>query len=733
MKHHKLGFLVIFASSLVMLSTPAIHAAEYDILATITVGTSPRAIAFDSANNRMYVANYDSYDVSVISTATNTVIKTITVGTSPRAIAFDSANNRMYVANLGDASNSVSVISTATNTVIKTITVGSFPEGIAFDSANNRMYVANHGSNTVSVIRTSDNTVIDTIDVGSPDGIAFDSANNRMYVANSGDASNSVFVISTATNTVIKTITVGTNPQGIAFDSANNRMYVANNNLGNADTVSVISTATNAVIGTPIGVGNGPRTIAFDSANNRMYVVNSDSNDVSVISTATNTVIDTIYVGKNHPNGIAFDSANNRMYMTNSGANTVYVIDAGKPTKSAPAYEPEPTKCDTGTIFDEKTQTCIVPSDRTEFLKTYDPDGKKDPQNYINRYLNEPKYKAWFDKNWGSKYKNIYEAVGLPEPIKLQINKITCGLGTVSKNGLCIPDKNYKKPLSNTNPTERNSVTLMKKADAYFDYGWYDKAQKYYDDVLKLEPNNQNAIKGKNAAYNEKRDILFRLSIANLNSKPDDKLIAAAELTQLSDDLLRIHRISDAVKICNDAEKLDHRFPLQCKLHIAIVLGKFDEAQKYLKQLVDLFETSVDPFTVSDSQVLNVKRLEWTEKSLILYHLKKYDQLISYMDEYLSTTNQQQTLDSYLIKGLIYEKSGDNKKANYYLNIFFKYAGVAQQDRIDVTKAYYYSEFFQDYQKAKFYADKLSDDEFFAFKLDIAEHINSKTYRLPIR
>lgn len=86
-------------------------------------------------------------------------------------------------------------------------------------------------------------------------------------------------------------------------------------------------------------------------------------------------------------------------------------------------------------------------SDRTEFLKTYDPEGKKDPQHYVKRYLAESKYKTWFDKNWGSKYKNIYEAVGLPEPAKSQINKITCGLGTVSKNGLCIPDENYKKQL----------------------------------------------------------------------------------------------------------------------------------------------------------------------------------------------------------------------------------------------------------------------------------------------
>jgi YVTN family beta-propeller protein len=330
MKHHKLGFLVIFVSSLVILSTPAIHAAEYDILATITVGSGPSGIAFDSANNRMYVTNSGTNNVSVISTATNAVVgDPITVGTNPHGIAFDSANNRMYVTNyLG---NTVSVIRTSDNTVIgDPIGVGIFPRGIAFDSANNRMYVANGGSNNVSVISTATNTVTDTITVGTnPRAIAFDSVNNRMYVVNYH--SGTVSVISTATNTVIgDPITVGTTPHGIAFDSANKRMYVVNLVTNN---VSVISTATNTVVGDPIGVGNYPRAIAFDSVNNRMYVANHNSNNVSVISTATNTVIATITVGTN-PHGIAFDSANNRMYVTNYSSNTVSVIDTSPATAS---------------------------------------------------------------------------------------------------------------------------------------------------------------------------------------------------------------------------------------------------------------------------------------------------------------------------------------------------------------------------------------------------------------
>ena len=45
-------------------------------------------------------------------------------------------------------------------------------------------------------------------------------------------------------------------------------------------------------------------------------------------------------------------------------------------------------------------------------------DPKKDPQSYVKRYQNESAYKIWFDKNYGSQYKSIYEAVGIPEPSK---------------------------------------------------------------------------------------------------------------------------------------------------------------------------------------------------------------------------------------------------------------------------------------------------------------------------
>ena len=63
-----------------------------------------------------------------------------------------------------------------------------------------------------------------------------------------------------------------------------------------SNTISVINTATNAVIAT-IPVGIRPRIIVFTLDGTRAYVTNQNSNTVSVINTATNAVINTINVG----------------------------------------------------------------------------------------------------------------------------------------------------------------------------------------------------------------------------------------------------------------------------------------------------------------------------------------------------------------------------------------------------------------------------------------------------
>jgi YVTN family beta-propeller protein len=287
----------------------------------LSVGSSP-ALAAPTA--RAYVTNQGADSVSVIDTATNTVIATIPVGSGPRAVAVSPDGTRAYVTNL--ASATVSVIDTATNTVIATIPVGSGPRAVAVSPDGARAYVANQGPYTVSVIDTATNTVIETIPVGNqPSSVAVSPDGTRAYVANPGSAT--VSVIDTATNTVIATIAVGSSPQWVAVSPDGTRAYVASPGAG---TVSVIDTATSTVTAT-IPVGSSPRVVAVSPDGTRAYVANFGSGTVSVIDTATSTVIATILAGS-QPQEVAVSPDGSRAYVTNVSSGTVSVIDTATNT-----------------------------------------------------------------------------------------------------------------------------------------------------------------------------------------------------------------------------------------------------------------------------------------------------------------------------------------------------------------------------------------------------------------
>ena len=113
------------------------------------------------------------------------------------------------------------------------------------------------------------------------------------------------------------------------------------------------------------------------------------------------------------------------------------------PAPTTPTPTPSAPKCGTGTVFDQASGTCIVapavepepeaePEPELEPVPEKEeatgpktthipgfPDPTKDPQYYIDRYNNEPDYKAWFDRNFPDD--SIYEILGVTGPHKTHI------------------------------------------------------------------------------------------------------------------------------------------------------------------------------------------------------------------------------------------------------------------------------------------------------------------------
>ena len=143
-----------------------------------------------------------------------------------------------------------------------------------------------------------------------------------VYVVNS--ASNTVSVISSTTNTIIgPPVTVGTTPMGAAITPDNRWLYVVNHN---DETVSIIDTTTNTpttVVPLLSGTANlgNPTQVAITPDGTAAYVVGFGF--VAVINTATQNLDPTRTItGLNNPSAIAFSPDGTLAYISDSCTGT---------------------------------------------------------------------------------------------------------------------------------------------------------------------------------------------------------------------------------------------------------------------------------------------------------------------------------------------------------------------------------------------------------------------------
>ncbi len=308
-------------------------------------GLGPRGIAL--TNNKLYVANFLSNNVSVFNTSTNVLETTIELEGSVRSgrpddIAITPDGGYAYLATVY---NGIAVIETASNAIVATISIPKqdgtsaqlwdiaiTPDGVTpveayvASATTNAIYVINHadileqltpGSDAPAAINFAPNAT-NAIAVGrQPAGIAIDHAGEFVYVANhagriDGHNEHSISVIDMAKKENIYDIPGGTHPMGITIHPNGQYLYVKNvgpmhhsqredhisvikKTVNDADQVSKLGISPVTWMETKrIQVGIDPFAADLSSDNRYLYVVNYKSQNVSVIDTQTNEVVDTI-------------------------------------------------------------------------------------------------------------------------------------------------------------------------------------------------------------------------------------------------------------------------------------------------------------------------------------------------------------------------------------------------------------------------------------------------------
>ncbi len=358
------------------------------VTASLNIGVSPQAIAVNTVNDRVYVVGADTgSSVTVINAATNAVVSTVTDPNAQGsvAIAVNALTNKLYVANF--QSNNVTVINGISYGTTVTDPNAKGPTASAVNPVTNKIYVANYNSNNVTVIDGATNTTTTVTDTHAiqPIAIAVNEVTNKIYVANYG--SNNVTVIDGTTNSS----TTVTDPNAktawaVAVNPVTDTIYVAN---GNSNNVTVINGATNTVAATvadpkrqsPQRSGHQPcnqqdlriqcvqrnlrmidgatnltitindrnatgcAAVAVNSLNNQIYVANKNSNNISVIDGATSNTTTFTDSTAMFPWFVAVNPLTDKIYVANKNSNNVTVVNEPPTVPAASRWPRPPAVC----------------------------------------------------------------------------------------------------------------------------------------------------------------------------------------------------------------------------------------------------------------------------------------------------------------------------------------------------------------------------------------------------
>jgi len=282
----------------------------------------------DDSDNKVYVANYHTFNVSVISTVSHVLFYTLPTDADPIQVLADPPDDLVMVANSlyygthddcpgpCPANGTITFYSASSDALLNTVQVGVQPNSMALSPLSDDLYVANLGSSNISVISTNQERLVGSINIPSIELIA-DPTTGLVYSA-SGGISGTVSVIDSLNNTVVATVPVGSFPLGLLLDPWNGDLYVENQG---SNSITIISTATNRAIAV-VPVPSQPGLMTLDSTNGDVIVGCSEFSNarqfyngtLNVISPRSNALVRSLPVSA-YMYGMAEDNATGALYL----------------------------------------------------------------------------------------------------------------------------------------------------------------------------------------------------------------------------------------------------------------------------------------------------------------------------------------------------------------------------------------------------------------------------------
>lgn len=209
-----------------------IDMASGKITGAARVGAVPKFIAASPDGRWILVANWASWDLSVIDVATFREIERIGVGPEPRGIAFLPDSSAAFVTTqYHDARRGYPAelyrldVAGWALTPIRT-DLGHFPRHIVLDAEGRYLYASMTGDVTVIKVDTSTGKTVGSVRTGAaPRTIALSDDGRSLYVVNYDD--DTLVKVATEDMRVLQRLATGHHPVGVTFEPSTRTVWVA--------------------------------------------------------------------------------------------------------------------------------------------------------------------------------------------------------------------------------------------------------------------------------------------------------------------------------------------------------------------------------------------------------------------------------------------------------------------------------------------------------------------------
>jgi len=243
----------LIVSLLLALAHPALAAAPYHIIRTVTVGGDGGFdyIVADSEGRRLYIARSGKTNPRLLAFDLDSLKQTGELdGINAHGAVVDPANHHGFA-----SSKPLTMFDSTNMTNLKSIAVDGNPDGLTLDAAAHRVYVLSHSAPNITAVNTADGAIIGTVNLDAAVEETVSDGKGHLYVAlEDRDAVGVVDTKSMAVTARYPLAGQGGTPPGLALDAKTRVLFVA---CRNPAVVVVMNADTGAILGTlPIGLQN---------------------------------------------------------------------------------------------------------------------------------------------------------------------------------------------------------------------------------------------------------------------------------------------------------------------------------------------------------------------------------------------------------------------------------------------------------------------------------------------